>query len=353
MEKAYIITLHKTFNVGSSLQAYALYKFLDNHGIDISVIDYTPKYFYDEGAPIKSLIKKILFLQSYLKRKRKFEKFLLENIKLTEKNYRTYEQLEKANLQADYFITGSDQVWNTCFCCGTDRAFYLRFARSGKKIAYAVSMGKERIEEKDLKWIGNQIQDFDLLSVREESSVNNLKKVYKKNIDCVCDPTLLLAEDEYNQLFRHDKAPLTEKYVLVYLVQKSQLLDETIAFIRKNTDWKVVLIGGFTKRCDCDIHLKDAGPEDFLLWVKYATHVIASSFHATMFSHIYRKNFSIILPLGNSVRIENFVKMMGTDNAIIRDSSGIEKVLKSINFSEEKINGFREFSSRILLEGLC
>lgn len=59
---------------------------------------------------------------------------------------------------------------------------------------------------------------------------------------------------------------------------------------------KVVLAGGFTKRCKCDLHIKDLGPAEFLNLIYNSLAVISSSFHATAFSHIFHKKFYSIIP---------------------------------------------------------
>ena len=44
MLKVYTITCHDVYNVGASLQAYALQHFLRSRGADAYIIDYKPDY---------------------------------------------------------------------------------------------------------------------------------------------------------------------------------------------------------------------------------------------------------------------------------------------------------------------
>lgn len=42
--KIYTMTSHDVYNYGASLQAYALMKFLQTQGHNVSIIDYKPEY---------------------------------------------------------------------------------------------------------------------------------------------------------------------------------------------------------------------------------------------------------------------------------------------------------------------
>lgn len=47
-----------------------------------------------------------------------------------------------SDLQADIFMTGSDQVWGPVLNGTYDEAYFLSFAKNAKKIAYAASFGR-------------------------------------------------------------------------------------------------------------------------------------------------------------------------------------------------------------------
>ena len=65
-----------------------------------------------------------------------FEDFLQKELVLSEKEYSTLQELEKANFSYDYYISGSDQIWND-ICIDFDWAYFLPFVKSGSRIAYA------------------------------------------------------------------------------------------------------------------------------------------------------------------------------------------------------------------------
>ena len=55
----------------------------------------------------------------------------------------TDKNLPKLAKQFDYFVAGSDQIWNPGFFWGNDPYFFLQFARPEQRIAYAPSIGIE------------------------------------------------------------------------------------------------------------------------------------------------------------------------------------------------------------------
>ncbi len=72
-----------------------------------------------------------------------FEQFLNSELKLSYNEYGTLEDLENAGFNYDYYISGSDQIWNV-YCNDFNYAYFLPFfVKSGKRIAYAPSMGAQ------------------------------------------------------------------------------------------------------------------------------------------------------------------------------------------------------------------
>ena len=134
--KIKILTIHCIPNFGSVFQCYALYSFIKNIGYkDVEVIDYRPSYFVPHS--LRSLAAMFIHIDKYVKRKRKFDSFIENNIKLSNKIYYSYDQLKNANIQADILIAGGDQLWNPYHECGRDNAYKLTFS-DNKKISYNI-----------------------------------------------------------------------------------------------------------------------------------------------------------------------------------------------------------------------
>ena len=315
--KTLTITLHDTDNCGSSLQAFALQHFLITHGIDNEIIDYVPSYTQNNGSPFKTFIRNIIFRKSYLQRRKKFQNFINKNLKLTKRKYKTYQELENNPPQADIYITGSDQLWNNSYACGNDPAFYLGFVNKEdtQKISYAVSIGKCNVNENDLKLVKEYGNDFKWISLREKINVKDVEKVVNKvPIVHVCDPVLLNDAKEYDKIKKF--RIIEEKYILVYVAQaiNKAELNRIVKEIAKKDGLKIVFIGTYRSKCDCDFHVKDMDPGDFLSLIYNAEYIISNSFHATMFSLIYNKQFIAILPKENGNRISEILELTNLEN---------------------------------------
>ncbi|ERT62287.1 MULTISPECIES: polysaccharide pyruvyl transferase family protein [Megasphaera] len=345
-----IITIHAMHNPGSVFQAYALQKYLSKQH-NAQIIDYRPGYFYSEGSKIKLWTKKILFSGSYGSRNKKFNQFIQENLVLTSL-YTDYNQLENGNLHADVFMAGSDQLWNTDFPCGHDKAFYLEFVKQGKKVSYSTSVGKENIDFSNLSVLKGKLPYFDALAVREKSNAEFLTKELGRSVKWVCDPVFLLEAEEYMP-FISSESPIEDPYVVIYLSGANRILDEIVNYYHQR-GLKVVLAGGFTRRCKCDIHIKDVGPEDFLNLIYHSQAVISSSFHATAFSHIFHKEFITLVPKANGERIYSLLRKSGliyrgVDSTLnwnlLEKETDWNKVQNNL---EEYIRESKEYLSKVL-----
>lgn len=323
-----IITLHDICNPGSVYQAYALNKHICDRGYECKVIDYVPSYSYIGKRKLKGRIKNFIFGRTQKRIKNKYRMFIDRYINITEKRYSRYSNLAENPPKADLYISGSDQLWNRTYDCGNDEAFYLSFIENSPKISYATSLGKKNISKEDMEFITERIRGYKYISVREKSSCAMLECQLEKKVQWVCDPVFLLDRVDYLQFVT---PRIKEKYIVVYLSAKSELLKMVISFARKQ-GYKIVLLGGNITRCSCDIHIKDMGPEDFISYIYFADVIISSSFHATAFAHIFEKKFGVILPHGNGERIESLLSISELDNRIITHENDVYNAFNEINY---------------------
>ena len=146
MKKVGVLTFHASFNYGSMLQAFALQRILEKLGYEPEIINFRTekqKELYSYNRKLKSfkeIIRRILlfpYKKDLFKKQDKFEDFIKNYLYCT-KEYSILDQLKEENLGFDYYIVGSDQIWNTN-CIDFDLAYLLPFVKNGKKIAYAPS----------------------------------------------------------------------------------------------------------------------------------------------------------------------------------------------------------------------
>ena len=173
--KICLITFHTPINYGAVLQAYSLQKYLEIYSDDVKIIDYNTEHLrslYPLCVKPCSLKESILFLVNllYLRKKRskfsKFSYFVANKLSLT-KRYESFADLYNAPPEADYYFTGSDQVFNPGRIKEERRAFYLNFgSHETKRIAYAASFGVGSVPNEKRNEISSYISEFYRVSVR-------------------------------------------------------------------------------------------------------------------------------------------------------------------------------------------
>ena len=165
-----ILTFHNVINYGGTLQCLALQTFLKKNGYNAKIINYQSKNIEKANALIKknnfkSLIKSIITFLPNSIRYIRYEKFIKQNLILTNKIY-NYDELKKEiEDNFDIIIVGSDQVWNDEII-NTEKNIYFLKDINIEKISYAASTGND--SETSLKNIFDNSNFFYKISVREE-----------------------------------------------------------------------------------------------------------------------------------------------------------------------------------------
>lgn len=328
------ITCHDVYNYGASLQAYALMKYLENSGHDARIIDYKPEYsgrqynfwrvprssrFYT--LSLKSRIfHLILCIYFSLGRYRTvgryfaFKRFKKEYLHLTE-HFKSYNQLRNMPPDADVYIAGSDQIWNTALPNGKDPAFFLNFgSRNVKRVAYAASFGLSQISKDDLTTIKHYLSVFDAISVREQTGVAILQDLGYSGINVV-DPVFLLNRSEWINFAGVVNNPCKQKYILVYDLLEGRIpeLEKYVKECAFLGGYRIISINHLKKLKYADVNIMSAGPLEFLSYLYNADYVVSTSFHATAFSLIFNKPFACFYNLNNSSRIADLLNFLSLD----------------------------------------
>ena len=170
MKKIGIMTFHTAYNYGAVLQAYALQNTLIELGKENEIIDYKCPTFISDYSTIKvnkgikPFIKSVLNSLTTVKLKKQYDEFAKHNLILSKEKYNTIDELRKANLKYDMFITGSDQIFDPK-CAGFDPSYFLTFVNSEKrKISYAASFDKMELPDNLIDEYKSRIERFDYLS---------------------------------------------------------------------------------------------------------------------------------------------------------------------------------------------
>lgn len=341
MKKIGIITFHSAHNYGAMLQVYALQQLIDKYSYYVNVIDYRDKEIdkhykvisIDNSniqSRVKSTISNLIFYNKNKKRYDIFNKFMNNNLRLSN-TYNGIDDIKKNAPKYDIYITGSDQVWNTRIVGELSDAYTLNFGdKNIKRISYAASIGENTLVNKYTDDYRNKLSILNHVSVRELDGKKALENVINKDIEVVLDPTLLLDKEEWeNKLISNAK--INEKYILAYVVEYNQEYVNIVNYLSKKTGLKVVY---FEKRNKYyENPLKSAyteGPFEFVDLIKNAEYVIATSFHATVFSIIFNKKFFVVPHVKTGSRVTNLLDKL---QIVGRDINTLEE-FKAINYDE-------------------
>lgn len=346
-KKVEIITLHRIVNYGSVLQAYATQQTLIKLGYDVEFIDYYPERMHILGMlkrikNKKDIFKKnffartlarIIIFPSYLKRFHTFKTFLKKYINLTSKTYNSLESLIEDYPKADIYCTGSDQVWNSEWNEKVDRVFFLDFLDKGaKKIAYAASFGKKRLDPSEKEITKQLLGKYDKISLRENSGVEILEDLGLHNSVNVLDPTLLLYSNDWIKLCsnKYEK----DNYILVYNLNRNKKIDIFAENLSKKTGLEVK----FLSYQFYEIYKKgkmycNPRVEDFLALIKNAKYIITDSFHGTAFSLNFNKEFVIVYPEKFSTRLQSILEILNLKDRVAKNESDIDVINKKINYN--------------------
>lgn len=303
MKKIGVVTINGYKNFGNRLQNYALLRALQKMGhepYNIWKADW-PERFTDY---LKS---KLVFIRKY-KRLSHFYKF--NKLYIPTKYVNDYNTVSE---KFDYFILGSDQVWNYTFD-EFDDGMFLGFSPKEKNIAYAASFGVSNISRGYKKTFINGINNFTKISVRENEASELIKLINNSIPEIVLDPTLLLGADDWERILSSPSRKVPPKYVLLY-------------FLGKQPEGVAGIIDFLSKEYNCSvINLLDSqspfyccGPDEFLFLEKNAFFICTDSFHSMVFALLFNIPFIVFSRFDKGIenmdsRIKSFLKLFNLEN---------------------------------------
>lgn len=365
MTRTATITWVRYHNFGSLLQAYALQKVILSLGYQNMILDDTQvlaPYEMPPKAWTKRMLKRILD-KVYLLRFHKFLKAEAKSKRLAQKFKEIYLSidtdtlpLEKVNSRYDCIICGSDQIWHP----NNKNPFYYADFFKGKKIAYAPSIGVKEYPEVFYETFSKpHLDKFTHLSLREEKGAKSLSKLMHKDIPNVIDPTLLLERFDWMKLTL-DNEMHRKPYVICYFLSPNKwYLDYAKQFAKeKGLDLRIFYTNAKYKKIGTPII---TGPTGFLSEIKNSAWVLTDSFHATIFSIHFERQFITFQRFGELLdknidsRVLNLLEPLGLqERHIDRDNLSSIDGLTSIDYPSVKVKLqlCRENSIKYLLKAL-
>ena len=339
MKKVGIITLyHGSHNYGGLLQAYAMCQAVKSRGYDAEQITFnreneklskkTKVNFLVSG--IKSFLrtKNCQFRTSLLQKKFDERKagFCEFRDSIPHSKEFTSDTISECNDIYDIFVTGSDQVWNPMYLLPE---YLLDFVKDHPKFAYAASISQKMLTVEQETYFADSVSDYIGVSIREKENAEQFCKIYP-NSKWVLDPTLLLTKDEWGKVA--SPRLIKEKYLFCYFIGLNKHSRKMAKQYAKVHGLKLVSIPHFNNvwsKADSgfgDYKLYKVPPNDWISLVKNAECVFTDSFHATVFSNIFEKDFFVFNRESTGIMNNRIYSLLGMLNKTERFIDKTEKM---------------------------
>ena len=305
-----------TINYGTFLQAYATQYTIKKLGYDTEIININSvkedvsknrqKYFISQIFNFSEVWSYRYAISSIISKKTNFK--YRKYIERREKRFLDFKNiffdigevkdswggLTKYCENFSSVVVGSDQLWRPANIAGN---FYtLNFVPDNiNKISYATSFGMNKIRTNQVKKAKKFLSRINYLSCREKSGVDIINDLIGRKAEVVCDPTILLNKNEWDQML--NQTPIINgDYILVYLLGDDKNHRMYMKKLAKFTGCKIVGVlhgSGYIHGDEkyMDIIPNDIGPLEFLNLIKYSKYICTDSFHGCVFSILFEKNF--------------------------------------------------------------
>ena len=187
----------------------------------------------------------------------------------------------------DFFVAGSDQVWNPLFDFIGDREF-LTFAKPEQRIAYAASIGLNQLPSQYHDVFLKRLDGFKAIAMRESSGTKIVQDLTDRNdIVTVLDPTMLLSREQWHSVARKSKYQPTRPYIFKYILGvDNPELDQEIEIKAKELKFAIFELHDFSKS-----DTRAIGPAEFISLIENSEMVFTDSFHGTVFSLLFHRLF--------------------------------------------------------------
>lgn len=379
-----LVTCYFHHNYGSMLQAYATEMIMQQMGLPFQTIACKAPINYMQENKILYIIKKLLIAdwkmrlgKMKIERAKKENPMFAKNWEIRNKAFDQFaetffhvspycknrEELTKMAENYSAFLVGSDQLWRTD---SVEHGYYTLEWVPGhiRKIAYSTSIGV-----KDVPWFQVEknkrfMNRFDHIALREQSACDLVYKLTGRKVPVVLDPTLLFTGDQW--LGIQQREPLTNgKYIFCYLLGDNPSQRKFIKRVKEKTGYKIVALQQLDDYISSDEGFADeapyVGPCEFLNYIRNAEYVFTDSFHCSVFSILYKKNFFTFSRFAEgakqstNTRIDNLLHITGLEDRRMTKDKSVEDVISykgSFDGVDARLNAYRKSSMDYLNNAL-
>lgn len=371
-----LVTCYFHHNYGSMLQAYATEMIMQQMGLPFQTIACKAPINYMQENKILYIIKKLLIAdwkmrlgKMKIERAKKDNPMFAKNWEIRNKAFEQFaetffhvspycknrEELTKMAENYSAFLVGSDQLWRTD---SVEHGYYtLEWVPDNiRKIAYSTSIGVKEVPWFQVEKNKRFMNRFDHIALREQSACDLVYKLTGRKVPVVLDPTLLFTGDQWLEIQQQE--PLTNgKYIFCYLLGDNPSQREFIKRVKEKTGYKIVALQQLDDYIPSDEGFADeapyVGPREFLNYIRNAEYVFTDSFHCSVFSILYKKNFFTFSRFAEgakqstNTRIDNLLHITGLEERRMTNDKTIEEVVnfkRNFDGVDEKLNALRKSS---------
>ena len=369
-------------NYGGMLQAFATVKIFEKMGMAYELIRYDKShslsfkikaafrvfngvFLNDKLEALRKKIGKVLhpeFAKNDALRMQAFHAFRdREFVKLAPISY-GYKKLCTDSKKYSAVISGSDQLWSPS---GLSTNFFnLMFVNeSVRKISYASSFGVSNIPWYQKRKTAQYLNRLDFISMRENRGAEIVKELTGRDVPVVIDPVMMLTANEWDRLIPRNEQQNNE-YIFAYFLGENQAYRIAVKEFSQKTGLKIIALRHMDQYVAADETFGDeapynVGPAEFLDLLRGAKYVCTDSFHGSVFSILYHKQFitfnrySVTSKHSKNSRIDTLCGNLGL-NGRRYDENFMERMEEPIDYKtvDEKIEGLRKQASDYLTNAL-
>lgn len=387
MKKIGIVSLYyNSVNYGGLAQSYALNRYFIDLGYESELISYdrirkkrpTPGKRKNitsmsvgeiAGKCYRKTVEKLgqkLYARRLDTRKNQMKEFrdaIPHSIRYTE------DTISQCENEYDVFVSGSDQIWKPGV---VDSGFTFDFLKAPEKktvLSYSSSVSVKELPEDYIHFMAEALKKYKAVSLREATTAKQFRTVFNRDVHVTVDPVLLIDESIWRKMA--GKKFLDEQYVFCYMLGDNIEQRRDIKKYAKSKKLKLVTLPHIKQSSRFEFRVEDisfgdkqmfeVGMPEFLSLIKYADTVITDSFHAGVFSYIFRKEFYLLeRPTKNpndvmNVRIYDLLALYGISNRLVKAGESLQnKDDEKIEFLsvEKNILAARQYSRNYLQEVL-
>lgn len=316
----------------------------------------------------KNVLKKKLSKGEYTNkiqiRDKKFDDFSKKYFRLSPIYSSMTELSNKCEERYSSVLVGSDQLWLPANIVAN--YYTLSFVPDTvNTIAYSTSFGQSQLPKSVAKKASVFLNKIKHIGVREETGQKLVKDIVGRNVPVVCDPTMLFTGEEWMSI--QQETPIVDgKYIFCYFLGNNPSHREFVKRLKKKTGYKVVALTHLDEYIKSDENYADetpydVDPADFVNLIRNAKYICTDSFHCSVFSILYRKQFLTFRRFNRDTiqstnsRLDSLFNLVGVDNRFVNPEDDVKKYLNidtDYDLVHEKLAKVREQSYIYLKKSL-